>query len=130
MKKKRLILSTMLLGAALTASAEDYAYLNIVKSDGTGISLSATEATLTFSEGYLVAGNERILLSELKKMQFSNAPIGTTAISSLETNDGFSLNDADAIYDLNGRQLSGDAQLHKGIYIIKKGNLTKKIQVK
>jgi len=48
----------------------------------------------------------------------------------LETNDGFSLNDADAIYDLNGRQLSGDAQLHKGIYIIKKGNLTKKIQVK
>ena len=57
MKKKRLILSTMLLGAALTASAEDYAYLNIVKSDGTGISLSATEATLTFSEGYLVAGN-------------------------------------------------------------------------
>lgn len=130
MKKKRLILSTMLLGAALTASAEDYAYLNIVKSDGTGISLSATEATLTFSEGYLVAGNERILLSELKKMQFSNDPIGTTAISSLETNDGFSLNDADAIYDLNGRQLSGDGQLHKGIYIIKKGNLTKKIQVK
>jgi hypothetical protein len=130
MKKKRLILSTMLLGAALTASAEDYVYLNIVKSDGTGISLSATEATLTFSEGYLVAGNERILLSELKKMQFSNAPIGTTAISSMETNDGFSLNDADAIYDLNGRQLSGDGQLHKGIYIIKKGNLTKKIQVK
>lgn len=130
MKKKRLILSTMLLCAALTASAEDYAYLNIVKSDGTGISLSATEATLTFSEGYLVAGNERILLSELKKMQFSNDPIGTTAISSLETNDGFSLNDADAIYDLNGRQLSGDGQLHKGIYIIKKGNLTKKIQVK
>lgn len=130
MKKKRLILSTMLLGAALTASAEDYAYLNIVKSDGTGISLSATEATLTFSEGYLVAGNERILLSELKKMQFSNAPIGTTAISSMETNDGFSLNDADAIYDLNGRQLSSDAQLHKGIYIIKKGNITKKIQVK
>lgn len=130
MKKKRLILSTMLLGAALTASAEDYAYLNIVKSDGTGISLSATEATLTFSEGYLVAGNERILLSELKNMQFSNDPIGTTAISSMETNDGFSLNDADAIYDLNGRQLSSDAQLHKGIYIIKKGNLTKKIQVK
>jgi len=128
MKKKRLILSTMLLGAALTASAEDYAYLNIVKSDGTGISLSATEATLTFSEGYLVAGNERILLSELKKMQFSNAPIGTTAISSLETNDGFSLNDADAIYDLKGRQITGT--LNKGMYIIKKGNTTKKIIIR
>jgi hypothetical protein len=128
MKKKRLILSTMLLGAALTASAEDYAYLNIVKSDGTGISLSATEATLTFSEGYLVAGNERILLSELKKMQFSNDPIGTTAISSLETNDGFSLNDADAIYDLKGRQITGT--LNKGMYIIKKGNTTKKIIIR
>lgn len=128
MKKKRLILSTMLLGAALTASAEDYAYLNIVKSDGTGISLSATEATLTFSEGYLVAGNERILLSELKKMQFSNDPIGTTAISSMETNDGFSLNDADAIYDLKGRQITGT--LNKGMYIIKKGNTTKKIIIR
>jgi opacity protein-like surface antigen len=128
MKKKRLILSTMLLSAALTASAADYAYLNIVKSDGTGISLSATEATLTFSEGYLVAGNERILLSELKKMQFSNDPIGTTAISSLETNDGFSLNDADAIYDLKGRQITGT--LNKGMYIIKKGNTTKKIIIR
>jgi len=128
MKKKRLILSTILLGAALTANAEDYAYLNIVKSDGTGISLSATEATLTFSEGYLVAGNERILLSELKKMLFSNAPIGTTAISSLETNDGFSLNDTDAIYDLKGRQITGT--LNKGMYIIKKGNTTKKIIIR
>jgi len=130
MKKNLLI--TMLLGTALAASADDYAYLNIVKADGTGISLPATEATITFADGYLVTGSEKILLSELSVMQFSNESVSsTTAISSpTEADTDFSLSDADAVYDLNGRQLSTDAQLRPGVYIIKKGNTTKKIQVK
>ena len=73
---------------------------------------------------------EKILLSELSVMRFSNEIIGT-GISSLEA-DGDSIDpgEADAIYDLSGRQIPSEAQLKKGIYIIKKGNKTSKIIIK
>lgn len=53
-----------------------------------------------------------------------------TAISSISQDGGetLSLSDADAIYDLKGRQITGT--LNKGMYIIKKGNTTKKIIIR
>jgi len=52
-----------------------------------------------------------------------------TAISSLQTDsEAISLSQADAVYDLKGRQITGT--LNKGIYIIKKGNTTKKVIIK
>lgn len=127
---KKIVIITILLGAVLTASADDYAYLNIVRSDGSAITLPASGVTLTFEDGYLVTGDEKILLSELSVMRFSNEAIGT-AIDQLEGgNEAFSLSEADAVFDLSGRQMPKDFQLPKGVYIVKKGNTVKKSQVR
>ena len=47
----------------------------------------------------------------------------TAGISAIDSND----NGEEAIYDLNGRRLPNDAPMHKGIYIIKGKNKTKKV---
>lgn len=56
---------------------------------------------------------------------------GSTAISSISLNDSetLSIDDADAVYDLQGREIE-PSQVTKGLYIIKKGNTTKKIIIK
>jgi len=126
----RKLLATLLLGAALTASADDFAYLNVVKTDGTGLSLSASSATISFADGYLVVGDEKILLTELTALRYSNEEISTTSIGELSIDDAFSVDDADAIYDLNGRQLDKNNVTAKGIYVIKKGSQIRKIQIK
>lgn len=128
---KKILITTMLFGAALTASADDYAYLNIVKTDGTGVTLPATGATITFEDGYLVAGSERILLADLSAMRFSNE---ATALDNLtiSQSDNFSIEEADAVYDMQGREIakSSVGQMRPGVYIIKRGNTTKKIQIR
>lgn len=124
----------MLLGASLTASAEGYGYLTIEKSDGSKVSLTAVGTTITFDNGTLAAVNgtetATITLTDLSAMRFTaSSEGGATAISSLETQEYFSLYDADAVYDLQGRQVE-PSQARKGVYVIKKGSVTKKIQVK
>lgn len=69
-----------------------------------------------------------IALSDLVSMNFSNSN-ETTGINSIEAED-FSLNEADAVYDLTGRRIPSNTSLSKGIYIIKKGSITRKIQVR
>ena len=124
-------MTTMLLGTMLTASADDYAYLNIIKTDGTGITLPASGATLTFEDGYLVAGSEKILLTELSSMRFSNETTGLDDLT-ISQQDNLTIEECDAIYDMQGRQIvkSSNGQLRPGIYIIKKGNTTEKIQIR
>ena len=53
----------------------------------------------------------------------------TTGISSV-LSDGVSLQTAETIYDLSGRQTPKDATLPKGLYILKSGNKTTKIQIR
>ena len=55
----------------------------------------------------------------------------STAISSisLDCRETLSLDNGDAIYDLQGREIEL-LQAKKGLYIIKKGNTTKKIIIK
>ena len=131
------VLTILLLGFAVIASADNYKYLTIESSDGNQTSLNAVGLTISFSGGNLVASNgtesATISLSTLSAMRFSatkdssgnEAGISTASI----TDDGFSIKEADAIYDINGRQVPL-SDVKKGIYIIKKGQTTRKIQVK
>lgn len=132
MKKKVII--TMLLGTVLTAAASDYDYLTIESTDGTKTSLTAVGLKISFSDGNLVATNgsesTTIAISALSAMRFTTSnESGTSGIGQTLTDDNFSINDAEAIYDLNGRQID-PSQVKKGVYIIKKDNQTKKIQVR
>ena len=121
----------LLLLAALPLSgwSADYTYLNIEQTDGSVVSLSAVGTSISFNDGYLVAGDMQIALTSLSKMYFSNTE-GTTAINTLEAEDEVTLQNADAIYDLNGRQMTPGTTLRPGIYIVKKNQTTCKIQVR
>jgi hypothetical protein len=133
MKKK--LLTTMLLASALSASAGDYDYLTFVTTDGSKTSLPAVGLTITFSNGNLVASNgsasATIALSNMASMSFTATDATTTAIgTSLRDDSSLTLDDAEAIYDLSGRSIPTGQTLTKGIYIIKKGSETRKIQIK
>ncbi len=133
---KKGLLTLLITAASLTAQAADYDYFTIVEQDGTKTSLTAVGLTITFSDGNLVAENsttaesKTVALSSLASLNFSTTDeTTTTGISSIST-DSFGLDDADAVYDLSGRQLPQGSTLTKGIYIIKKGSVTRKIQVR
>ena len=132
---KKVLLITLAMAAVLSTYAADYTYLTLVEQDGTKTSLTAIGLTITFSDGNLVATNsitsesKTIPLSNFVSMNFSNNNESTTGINTIES-ESFSISDADAIYDLAGRQISSYAPLAKGIYIIKKGSVTRKIQIK
>lgn len=130
---RKLIIGFILAAISITTHAADYTYLTIVEQDGTKTSLTAVGLTITFSDGNLVATNsttsesKTISLSNLASMNFSTANETTTGIQ----NVSIDIDDADTfIYDLSGRQIPSGASLTKGIYIIKKGSVTRKIQVK
>jgi len=130
---RKLIIGFILAAISITTHAADYTYLTIVEQDGTKTSLTAVGLTITFSDDNLVATNsttsesKTISLSNLASMNFSTANETTTGIQ----NVSIDIDDADTfIYDLSGRQIPSGASLTKGIYIIKKGSVTRKIQVK
>jgi hypothetical protein len=62
-------------------------------------------------------------------MNFSNSN-ETTSIRHIQTDETASIDDAEAIYTLQGQALPIERQLPKGIYIIRKGNETRKMQVR
>ena len=124
----------MLLGMA-TAHAEDYRYLTIVETDGTKTSLTAVGLSLSFGSDKLTITNaytdesKTIALSNLVSMNFSNNN-ETTGIRIIQTNGVVSIDDIDAIYTLQGQKLPTDAQPAKGVYLIRKGTKTQKLQVR
>jgi len=134
--KKRFLLSLALLlvlGMNTKAYAADYAYLTLTEQDGTKTSLTAVGLTITFSDGNLVATNsttsesKTLSLSNLASLSFTVSD-ETTGIDGVKTS--FSIAEADAIYDLTGRQVPSGSSLPKGVYLIKKGSIIKKNQVK
>jgi len=124
----------IMLWVAMSVYAADYAYLTVTEQDGTKTSLTAVGLTITFSDGNLVATNsttsesKTISLSNLASLNFSTSDETTTGINAAKTS--FSVAEADAIYDLTGRQVPAGNKLTKGVYLIKKGSVIKKIQVK
>lgn len=132
---KKWLTSLLAVAAMQSIQAADYDYLTIVETDGTRTSLTAVGLTITFSDGSLVATNvntsetKTVSLTNLASLNFSTTNETTTGISSIEA-EGFNLGEAEAVYDLSGRQIPEGTSLTRGIYIIKKGGITRKIQIK
>lgn len=130
--RKTLLLITILLGIS-NAHAEDYTYLTIVGVDNSKISLTAVGLSISFCDGNLVAKNAyteetaTIALTNLASMYFSTND-ETTGIHTILANA--SNCQVEAVYNLQGQQVSTNTPLRKGIYIIKQGNITQKIQIK
>ena len=129
MRRVLLLLFTFL-GLAVVR-AEDYAYLTIVGADGGKTSLTAVGLTLSFSDDNLVASNAytdeslTLPLSSLASMNFSNddETTGITSVHAVTSGD-------DAVYTIQGLRLPVGTPLKKGIYIVRKGSTTQKVQVK
>lgn len=129
MRRVLLLLFTFL-GLAVVR-AEDYAYLTIVGTDGGKTSLTAVGLTLSFSDDNLVARNAytdeslTLPLSSLASMNFSNddETTGITSVHAVTSGD-------DAVYTIQGLRLPVGTPLKKGIYIVRKGSTTQKVQVK
>ena len=130
---KKLIIGFILAVVSISVHAADYTYLTLVEQDGTKTSLTAAGLTITFSDGNLVATNsttsesKTISLSNLASMNFSTSNETTTGIQSISIDI---LDTETVIYDLSGRQIPSGSSLSKGLYVIKKGSVTRKIQVK
>ena len=125
-----LLLLFTFLGLAVVR-AEDYAYLTIVGADGGKTSLTAVGLTLSFSDDNLVASNAytdeslTLPLSSLASMNFSNddETTGIAPVHAVTSGD-------DAVYTIQGLRLPVGTPLKKGIYIVRKGSTTQKVQVK
>jgi hypothetical protein len=129
MRRVLLLLFTFL-GLAVVR-AEDYAYLTIVGADGGKTSLTAVGLTLSFSDDNLVARNAytdeslTLPLSSLASMNFSknDETTGIAPVHAVTSGD-------DAVYTIQGLRLPVGTPLKKGIYIVRKGSTTQKVQVK
>lgn len=129
MRRVLLLLFTFL-GLAVVR-AEDYAYLTIVGADGGKTSLTAVGLTLSFSDDNLVARNAytdeslTLPLSSLASMNFSNddETTGIAPVHAVTSGD-------DAVYTIQGLRLPVGTPLKKGIYIVRKGSTTQKVQVR
>ena len=131
MRKTLLLIMIVLFGMA-TAHAEEYTYLTIVEQDGTKTSMTAVGLSLSFNGENLTASNaytgesKVIALTNLVSMNFSNAD-ETTGIETMDNGQWIMDN---YVYDLQGQQVPKGRRLVKGIYIIRKGNVTQKLQVR
>ena len=125
---KSFILGILMMVGTLPTMAESYPYLTFELTDGTKVSVSVSSLTLTVNGTTLKAGSQTFTISNLSKMYFSSTDetSGATAIDELTADDL----EGKEIYDLNGHKLDSDAQLPRGVYIVKSKNKTCKIVVK
>lgn len=130
MKKTIIIAMLCILTAGMQAA--EYEYLVFTLSDGTTTAVAASNLTITFSDGNLVAssGNETLAtlpLAELTQMEFSNDdPTGITAIST----DKLITDETAAVYDMNGRRMPAATSLPNGVYIVKTQSKTVKVYIR
>ena len=113
---------------ALPAIAGNYPYLTFKLTDGAKVSVPVTSLTLSVNGTTLKAGSQTFTIYNLSKMYFSSTDetSGVTAIDELTAEDI----EGKEIYDLNGHRLDSDAQLPRGVYIVKSKNKTCKIVVR
>lgn len=116
---KRIVLMLALAAtAALTISADNYNYLIVQKQDGTEQSFTALGLTITFANGNMMATQNgettTLALSELNKMFFSQEPTGIKEVSTGMAEPTGS----EVVYDLQGRKMTVNGNLPKGIYIV------------
>lgn len=125
---KCFILGILMMVGTLPTMAGNYPYLTFELTDGTKVSVSVSSLTLTVNGTTLKAGSQTFTISNLSKMYFSSTDetSGVTAIDELTVDDF----EGKEIYDLNGYKLDSDAQLPRGVYIVKSKNKTCKIVVR
>ena len=126
---KSFILGILMMIGTLPAMAGNYPYLTFELTDGTKVSVSVSSLSLSFNGNTLKAGAQTFTISNLSKMYFSSTDEtngGATAIEELTAEDL----EGKEIYDLNGHRLDSDAQLPRGVYIVKSKNKTCKIVVR
>ena len=126
---KSFILGILMMIGTLPAMAGNYPYLTFELTDGAKVSVSVSSLSLSVNGNTLKAGAQTFTISNLSKMYFSSADEttgGSTAIEELSTDDL----EGKEIYDLNGHKLDSDAQLPRGVYIVKSKNKTCKIVVR
>lgn len=121
-----------MLAGATSVMADDYNYLNIVTSESATTSVSITNLKLTFSNGNVIVtnneGTSTFALADLDYMVFAETAAGISNISAgndsqtkVYTTNGYMVKkfDADTAVDLS--------ELPKGVYILKSGNMTRKV---
>lgn len=135
MKKLLLLLaviSCLSFGTVAQDSGEDgafrdgYPYIAFEKTDGTKTFVPSSSLIITTSGSTLTAGDYTFNLAELNKMYFS----ATVGIEDYEMSDPsqFVIDDSSEIYDLLGRRVKID-KMHKGVYVVKTGNVVRKISM-
>lgn len=125
---KKILLLFMALVGALTAQADDYAYLTFETTDGAKASVAVESLTLTISGTILTAGSQQFTLSNLAKMYFSNTDETATGIETID-NGQLTMDNSAEIYDLQGHKVSKSA-MRKGVYIVKTNSKTYKMIVR
>jgi len=125
---KKILLLFMALIGALTAQADDYAYLTFETTDGAKASVAVESLTLTISGTTLTAGSQLFTLSNLAKMYFSNTDETATGIETID-NGQLTMDNSAEIYDLRGHKVS-KSEMRKGVYIVKTNNRTYKMIVR
>ena len=126
---KSFILGILMMIGTLPAMAGNYPYLTFELTDGAKVSVSVSSLSLSVNGNTLKAGAQTFTISNLSKMYFSSTDEtngGATAIEELTAEDL----EGKEIYDLNGHRLDSDAQLPRGVYIVKSKNKTCKIVVR
>lgn len=126
---KSFILGILMMVGTLPTMAGNYPYLTFELTDGAKASVSVSSLSLSFNGNTLKAGAQTFTISNLSKMYFSSTDEtngGATAIEKLTADDL----EGKEIYDLNGHRLDSDAQLPRGVYIVKSKNKTCKIVVR
>lgn len=131
---RKTIILTLILAFSMGMRAADFDYLVFTMTDGSQKTVAASNLTMTFSEGSLIASNGTSVLatldlSLLSSMEFSSATSDDTAIRYIDTNTLIT-DDATTIYDMNGRVMPNNQQLPQGIYIVSNNRQTIKVHIK
>ena len=123
---RKLLLSLMVMMSLLPAHANDdsYTYLTFETTDGAKASIGMASLKLTFSGTTLMIGTESFPISNLSKIYFTASDeSSSTGIEYVKT---ATINESDAIYDLQGHQVT-KGQMKRGIYIVKAKDRTYKM---
>lgn len=138
---KSLVLFLLMAMGAVSASAQSYSYLTLQQTGGDEQSLSISGLKITFSGGNLVATNgtqtATIPLEKMQKMYFAAMPTGISTAAG-EAAVGVSIEGGKLIvnapegnsvqlYGIDGRQLSPDATLNRGVYVVRVGGKSFKL---
>lgn len=126
--RKLLLFLVLLLGTVSATADTDYPYLTFQTSDGTKVSVSVSELTISISGTTLTAGSESFTLSNISKMYFSTTDESSTDIQTIRIAD---LTDEDEveIFDLQGKRITKNS-LRQGVYIVRTREGISKIAVK